>query len=55
MTELAPPDRVGSSLALQMAIGYLLSAISIVLVPAVVDGAGWGGAFVVLAIGPPSA
>jgi len=52
ISELAEPDRVGSALALQTAVGFLLTAISIQLVPVLVRGAHWSQAFGVLAVGP---
>lgn len=52
VTELAPPDRVGTSLSMQMAVGYLLSAVSIQVIPMLADVMGWTVAFLVLAAGP---
>jgi len=52
ITELAPADRIGSCMSLQMALGYLVSALSIQFVPVVTESQGWGVALVVLAIGP---
>lgn len=52
ITELAPADRVGSSLALQTALGFLLTTVTIQLVPIATDAWGWSGAFTLLAIGP---
>ncbi len=52
VSELAPPERVGSALALQTALGFLLTAVSIQILPIVLDGAGWQGAFTLLAAGP---
>lgn len=52
VSELAEPDRVGSALALQTALGFLLTAVTIQLVPAVQQRAGWPAAIMMLAIGP---
>jgi hypothetical protein len=52
VSELADPERVGSALALQTSIGFLLTAVSIQLLPFTQSVAGWSGAFMILAIGP---
>ena len=52
VSELAEPQRVGSALALQTALGFLLTAVSIQLLPVVQSLAGWPAAFAVLAAGP---
>jgi sugar phosphate permease len=52
VSELADRDRVGSALALQTALGFLLTAASIQILPVVVTRWGWGEAFVLLAVGP---
>jgi hypothetical protein len=52
ISELAEPNRVGSALALQTAVGFLLTAISIQLVPVLVSGGHWSQAFGILAVGP---
>lgn len=52
VTELAEPRYVGTALTLQTAFGFLLTTISIQLVPIVVEYVGWRWAFSVLAIGP---
>ncbi|MFB6300090.1 MAG: nitrate/nitrite transporter [Halobacteriales archaeon] len=52
VTELAEESYVGTALTLQTAIGFLLTTISIQLVPMVVDLVGWRWAFSFLAIGP---
>jgi MFS family permease len=52
VSELAPRERVGSALALQTALGFLLTAVSIQVLPLIVGRAGWAAAFVLLAVGP---
>lgn len=52
ISELAESQRVGSALALQTALGFLLTAGSIQLLPVVQSRAGWSAAFAVLAAGP---
>jgi MFS family permease len=54
VSELAPPGTSGSALALQMALGFLLTGLTILAVgwldPG--DGSGWRVAFALLALGP---
>jgi MFS family permease len=52
VSELAEPERIGSALALQTALGFLLTAVSIQLLPLTQSVVGWSGAFAILAIGP---
>ena len=52
VSELAPADHVGTALTLQLALGFLLTTVTIRLIPALVDGIGWRWAFAVLALGP---
>lgn len=52
VTESVPPHAVGTALTLQVSLGFLLTTITIQVVPAVVRVAGWPWAFVLLAIGP---
>ncbi len=52
ISELAPPDRVGSALALQTAIGFLLTVVTIQLLPLVQGRTNWQSALAMLAIGP---
>ena len=52
ISELSPPEYVGTALTIQTGLGFLLTLGSIQLVPILVDAAGWGAAFVVLAVGP---
>ena len=54
ISELAPPGTAGSALAIQTAVGFLLTGVTILgvglLDPA--DGTGWRVAFGLLALGP---
>ena len=54
VTELAEPSYVGTALTFQTAVGFLLTTVSIQLVPVLQGtfGLGWGGAFATLAVGP---
>jgi len=52
VTETAPPHAVGTALTLQTSIGFLLTMVTIQLVPLIVDAAGWRWAFPILALGP---
>ncbi len=52
ISELAEPQRVGSALALQTSLGFLLTAVSIQVLPFVLRAAGWQGAFGALSLGP---
>ena len=52
VTELSPPEYVGTVLTLQTAMGFLLTLFSIQLVPLLVDAQGWSLAFGILALGP---
>jgi MFS family permease len=52
VTEVAPPHAVGTALALQTSIGFLLTTATIQLVPLIAERAGWQWAFPVLAAGP---
>jgi sugar phosphate permease len=54
VTELADPSYVGTALTFQTAVGFLLTTVSIQLVPVLQGtlGLGWGGAFATLAVGP---
>jgi MFS family permease len=52
VTELSPPHAVGTALTLQTSLGFLLTMVTIQLVPAVVDRVGWQFAFPILALGP---
>jgi MFS family permease len=52
VTESVPPHAVGTALTTQTCLGFLLTLVSIQLVPPVVERAGWGIAFGILALGP---
>jgi len=52
VSELAPPDYVGTALTLQTSLGFLLTCATIYLLPAVARAIGWRWSMSVLAIGP---
>jgi hypothetical protein len=52
VTESVEPHAVGTALMVQTCVGFLISTITIQLIPPVVAWVGWQGAFVMLAIGP---
>lgn len=52
VTEAVPPHAVGTALTVQTSLGFLLTMISIQLVPPVATTVGWQWAFVMLAAGP---
>ena len=52
VTEAVPPHAVGTALTLQTSLGFLLTMVSIQLVPPVQHVVGWRWAFVMLAFGP---
>jgi MFS family permease len=52
VTESVPPHAVGTALTLQTSLGFLLTAVTIQLVPPVVALVGWRWAFPALALGP---
>ena len=52
VSELAPPDRIGTALTLQTSLGFLLTTVTIRLVPAVERWVTWRWAFAFLALGP---
>jgi MFS family permease len=52
VTELAPPDYVGTALSLQTSLGFLLTLVSTWLVPRAAEAWGWPLAFAFLAPGP---
>jgi MFS family permease len=52
VSELAPPEYVGTALTLQTSLGFLLTCATIYLLPAVAATIGWRWSMSVLAIGP---
>jgi MFS family permease len=52
VSELAPPDRIGTVLTLQTSLGFLLTLVTIRLVPTLERLVTWRWAFAFLAIGP---
>lgn len=52
VTEAVPPHAVGTALTVQTSLGFLLTMVSIQLVPPLVSVVGWKWAFPVLALGP---
>jgi len=52
VTELADPRYIGTALTMQTCIGFLITTISIRMMPLVVDAVGWRAAFIALAPGP---
>lgn len=52
VTELGDPQYIGTALTIQMCIGFLLTTISIELIPKVAAAKGWQYAFIILAPGP---
>lgn len=52
VTESVPPHAVGTALTVQTSMGFLLTMVSIQLIPPLVDVVGWKWVFPMLAIGP---
>ena len=52
VTELAPSHAVGTALTLQTSLGFLLTTVTIQMVPHLVGWVGWQWAFPALALGP---
>jgi hypothetical protein len=52
LSELSPPEYVGTALTLQTSLGFLLTLFTIRLIPPLVDLVGWRFAFASLALGP---
>src|SRR3989454_2310516 len=52
VSELAPAEHVGTALTLQTSLGFLLTCVTIYLLPAVASRVGWRWSMSVLALGP---
>jgi MFS family permease len=52
VTDACPAHAVGTALTLQTSLGFLLTMVTIQMVPALAQGFGWRWAFPVLALGP---
>ncbi len=52
VTESVPPHAVGTALTVQVCLGFLLTTLTIQMIPPLVAVAGWRAAFALLAIGP---
>ena len=52
VTELSPPEYVGTALTLQTSLGFLITCVTIFLLPAVAGRVGWRWSMGVLAAGP---
>lgn len=52
VTEVAPQDSVGTALMLQTSLGFLLTMLTIQVVPAISGTFGWQWGFAILALGP---
>ncbi len=52
VSELSDPEYIGTALTLQTSMGFLLTLITVRIVPALVDNVGWQWSFVFLALGP---
>ncbi|HVS81674.1 MAG TPA: MFS transporter [Pyrinomonadaceae bacterium] len=52
VTELGDPQYLGTALTIQTCLGFLLTIVSIKLIPRLVDVVGWRYAFMILAPGP---
>jgi MFS family permease len=52
VADAAPPERVGSIMTVQTAIGFLLTAVTVQVTPHLADAIGWPVVLAIMAIGP---
>jgi MFS family permease len=52
VTESVPPHAVGTALTVQVCLGFLLTTVTIQVIPPLVARVGWEGAFALIAVGP---
>ncbi len=52
ISELTDPEHIGTALTVQTSLGFLLTMVSIWMIPPLVERTGWEWAFATLAIGP---
>ena len=52
VSELRDPRTVGTALTLQTSLGFLLTLVTLRMVPALLDALGWWPVFALLALGP---
>jgi MFS family permease len=52
VSELTDPRYVGTALQVQVSIGFLISMVTLRLIPSLVETIGWENAFLILALGP---
>ena len=52
ISELAPPEYVGTALTLQTSLGFLLTCVTILLLPVLASYVGWRWSMAALAAGP---
>ena len=52
VSELSAPRYVGTALTIQTSLGFLLTVVTIQIVPTIVEALGWKYTFLFLAIGP---
>jgi MFS family permease len=52
ISELAPPEYVGTALTLQTSLGFLLTCVTILLLPVLASHIGWRWSMAALALGP---